>query len=285
MFRILALETSELTGSVAAAADGKVLAELQLDPQQRSAQSLGPGDQVAPGASRLAATRNSTAGGDHRSRIVYGPSRGGGDGEGLCLRGRGRGLGNWHPGGHRRRRTQMRLRQSRWPLTPSAATWSRSGFAAAERVPGAGWKPVGDPALVPLEEWLARLPPGFAVSGPVLKKWAGPLPRGRYDARSGVLASHGRQCGPAGLSRLSGRPPRRSLELAARLLAAQCGGREVGEEVIYICEAVINPIHIVHPMFRHVFPGACGIHPENWIYCDVPPAGQRNRARIPDWRH
>ena len=42
MFRILALETSELTGSVAAAADGKVLAELQLDPQQRSAQSLAP---------------------------------------------------------------------------------------------------------------------------------------------------------------------------------------------------------------------------------------------------
>src|SRR5271163_2151267 len=42
MFRILALETSELTGSVAAAADGNVLAELQLDPQQRSAQSLAP---------------------------------------------------------------------------------------------------------------------------------------------------------------------------------------------------------------------------------------------------
>src|SRR5208337_2248427 len=42
MFRILALETSELTGSVAVAADGKVLAELQLDPQQRSAQWLAP---------------------------------------------------------------------------------------------------------------------------------------------------------------------------------------------------------------------------------------------------
>jgi hypothetical protein len=36
----------------------------------------------------------------------------------------------------------------------------------------------GDPALVPLEEWLATLPPGFVVSGPVLTKWTGPLPAG-----------------------------------------------------------------------------------------------------------
>src|SRR4051812_4115512 len=42
MFRILALETSELSGSVAAAMDGDVVGELNLDPRLRSAQSLAP---------------------------------------------------------------------------------------------------------------------------------------------------------------------------------------------------------------------------------------------------
>ena len=37
---------------------------------------------------------------------------------------------------------------------------------------------VGEAIALPLDEWLAGLPPGFAVSGPVLKKWADPLPAG-----------------------------------------------------------------------------------------------------------
>ena len=41
--RILALETTEMTGSVAAMCDDKLLAELELNPKQRSAQSLAPG--------------------------------------------------------------------------------------------------------------------------------------------------------------------------------------------------------------------------------------------------
>jgi tRNA threonylcarbamoyl adenosine modification protein YeaZ len=40
--RILALETTDKTGSVAAMADGNLLAELTLEPTQRSAQSLAP---------------------------------------------------------------------------------------------------------------------------------------------------------------------------------------------------------------------------------------------------
>ena len=40
--RILALETTEAIGSVAAASDGKLLAELELNPHQRSAASLAP---------------------------------------------------------------------------------------------------------------------------------------------------------------------------------------------------------------------------------------------------
>jgi len=41
--RILALETTEMAGSLAAMHDGKLLAELELDPRQRTAQSLAPG--------------------------------------------------------------------------------------------------------------------------------------------------------------------------------------------------------------------------------------------------
>ena len=41
--RILAIETTEMIGSVAALCDGNLLAELELNPQQRSAQSLAPG--------------------------------------------------------------------------------------------------------------------------------------------------------------------------------------------------------------------------------------------------
>ena len=40
---ILALETTDSVGSVAAMADGKLLLELELNPQQRTAQSLPPG--------------------------------------------------------------------------------------------------------------------------------------------------------------------------------------------------------------------------------------------------
>lgn len=41
--RILAFDTTELIGSVAALHDGKLLADIELDPSQRSAQSLAPG--------------------------------------------------------------------------------------------------------------------------------------------------------------------------------------------------------------------------------------------------
>ncbi|MBN2473434.1 MAG: tRNA (adenosine(37)-N6)-threonylcarbamoyltransferase complex dimerization subunit type 1 TsaB [Pirellulales bacterium] len=44
--RILALETTEKTGSVAAMCDGKLLLEIELNRQQRSAQSLAPGLQA-----------------------------------------------------------------------------------------------------------------------------------------------------------------------------------------------------------------------------------------------
>jgi tRNA threonylcarbamoyladenosine biosynthesis protein TsaB len=66
-------------------------------------------------------------------------------------------------------------------MSVAVAVDAQRGDVVAQRFRRAatGWlEPVDDQALVPLEEWLKRLPPGFAVSGPVLKKWTGTLPEG-----------------------------------------------------------------------------------------------------------
>ena len=53
--RILALETTENIGSVAASDDANLLAELQLDSQSRSAASARPRHPIRPKNRRLAA--------------------------------------------------------------------------------------------------------------------------------------------------------------------------------------------------------------------------------------
>ena len=227
MFRILALETSELTGSVAAAADGKVLAELQLDPQQRSAQSLAPAirsllEQVGwqPREIRLLAVTVGP-GSFTGLRVGVATAKVFAYAAGAEVLGIG---------------TLEAIAAAAPDEVPavSVAVDAQRGDVVAQRFRrgAAGWlEAVGDPALVPLDQWLAGLPPGFAVSGPVLKKWTDPLPAGVTMLDRAFWRPTAGQRGPAGLSRLSGRPPRRSLEPAAPLLAAQRGGREVGKEV------------------------------------------------------
>ncbi len=174
MFRILALETSELTGSVAAAADGKVLAELQLDPQQRSAQSLAPAirsllEQVGwqPCEIRLLAVTVGP-GSFTGLRVGVATAKVFAYAAGAEVLGIG---------------TLEAIAAAAPDEVPavSVAVDAQRGDVVAQRFQrgAAGWlEAVGDPALVPLEEWLAALPPGFAVSGPVLKKWTDPLPAG-----------------------------------------------------------------------------------------------------------
>ena len=174
MFRILSLETSELTGSVAAAADGNVLAELQLDPQQRSAQSLAP-------AIRSLLTQ---VGWQPREIDLLAVTVGPGSFTGLRV-----GVA-----------TAKVLAYCAGAEVLGIGTLEAIAAAAPEDVPAVGvavdaqrgdvvaqrfrresppWlMPASDPALVPLDQWLAALPPGFVVSGPVLKKWTGPLPAG-----------------------------------------------------------------------------------------------------------
>ncbi len=174
MFRILALETSELTGSVAVAANGKLLAELQLDPQQRSAQSLAPAirsllEQVGwrPSDIRLLA-------------VTVGP----GSFTGLRVGVATAKVLAYAAGAEILGIGTLEAIAAAAPdeiTALSVAVDAQRGDVVAQpfRRGAAGWmEAVGDPALVPMQQWLAALPPGFAVSGPVLKKWSDPLPVG-----------------------------------------------------------------------------------------------------------
>ena len=174
MFRILALETSELTGSVAAAADGKVLAELHLDPQQRSAQSLAPAlrlllEQVGwqPQQIQLLA-------------VTIGP----GSFTGLRVGVATAKVFAYAVGAEVLGISTLEAIAAAAPEgvpALSAGIDAQRGDVVAQRFrrESAGWlQAEGEPALVPMDQWLAQLPAGYAVSGPVLKKWTEPLPVG-----------------------------------------------------------------------------------------------------------
>ncbi|MGA2256457.1 MAG: tRNA (adenosine(37)-N6)-threonylcarbamoyltransferase complex dimerization subunit type 1 TsaB [Thermoguttaceae bacterium] len=174
MFCILALETSELTGSVAAAADGKILAELQLDPQQRSAQSLAPTiksvlEQVGwrPHGIQLIA-------------VTVGP----GSFTGLRVGVATARVFAYAAGAEVLGIGTLEAIAAAAPnevAAVSVAVDAQRGDVIAQpfRRGAAGWlEAVGGRSLVPLEQWLVGVPPGFAVSGPVLKKWTAPLPPG-----------------------------------------------------------------------------------------------------------
>ena len=69
--RILALETTDKTGSVAALADANLLAELELDHTQRSAQSLAPAHRGPAETGRLAPAGRSIGGRFGGARVVH----------------------------------------------------------------------------------------------------------------------------------------------------------------------------------------------------------------------
>ncbi len=174
MFCILALETSELTGSVAAAADGKLLAELQLDSQQRSAKSLAPAirsllDQVGWQPRQI-----------HLLAVTVGPGSFTGLRVGVVTAKMFAYAAGAEVLGISTLEAIAAAAPDRIPAV-SVAVDAQRGDVVAQRFrrKSAGWlEPENELALVPMEQWLATLPPGFAVSGPVLKKWTNPLPAG-----------------------------------------------------------------------------------------------------------
>jgi tRNA threonylcarbamoyladenosine biosynthesis protein TsaB len=174
MLRILALETSELTGSVAAAADGKVLAELELDPLQRSAQSL------APAIRSLLAQ----VGWQPREIRLLAVTVGPGSFTGLRVGVATAKVFAYAVGAEVLGISTLETIAAAAPdgvADVSVAVDAQRGDVVAQpfrRGPSGRLEAAGDRALVPLGEWLTRLPPGFAVSGPVLKKWTDPPPAG-----------------------------------------------------------------------------------------------------------
>jgi tRNA threonylcarbamoyladenosine biosynthesis protein TsaB len=172
MFRILSLETSGLTGSVAAAADGKVLAELQLDPQRRSAQSLAPAiksilEQLAwrPSDVQLLA-------------MTIGP----GSFTGLRVGVATAKVFAYAAGAEVLGVSTLETIAAAAPesiSSVSAAIDAQRGDVVAQlyrRGTSAWLQPSGEPVLLTLEQWLRSLPHGCAISGPALKKMAGTRP-------------------------------------------------------------------------------------------------------------
>ncbi len=224
MLRILALETTELAGGVAAAIDGNVLAEIDLEPQKRSAQSL------APAIHALLAQ----IGWQPRDVQLVAVTAGPGSFTGLRVGIATAKVFAYAAGAEVLGVGTLQAIAAAAPRTIeklSVAVDAQRGDVAAQdfqRDHQGDVRALGQSRLLPLADWLAGLPPGFAASGPALKKWSGPFPPGVTILAAEIWRPDCRKCGPLGLSRLSGRPPRRPVATIAHLFAPERGGREMG---------------------------------------------------------
>ncbi|MBN1911934.1 MAG: tRNA (adenosine(37)-N6)-threonylcarbamoyltransferase complex dimerization subunit type 1 TsaB [Pirellulales bacterium] len=172
LVRIVALETTETIGSVAAIADGKLLSELKLDPDKRTAQSLVPGLKTLLDEIRWAAADIDLV------AVSVGP----GSFTGLRI-------------GVTTAKTLAYCAQADIlgvdtlevvaSATPdgvdvvSVAVDAQRGQVVAGlfRRGADGWfQPTGPARLVRIADWLDAIPPGVVASGPVLRKLAGRLP-------------------------------------------------------------------------------------------------------------
>jgi tRNA threonylcarbamoyladenosine biosynthesis protein TsaB len=170
--RILALETTERIGSVAAMADGKLLAELSLDRTQRTAQSLAPAmlallKQVGwlPGDLQLVAVSQGP-GSFTGSRIGVTTGKVFAYAVGADILG-------------------IDTLEAIAAAAPddvtevSAVMDAQRGQLVTQRFcrRSDGWlEPVGPQQLLDVQTWLAQLPAGVAVTGPMLGKLADRLP-------------------------------------------------------------------------------------------------------------
>jgi tRNA threonylcarbamoyladenosine biosynthesis protein TsaB len=170
--KILALETTEAVGSVAAMSDGNLLLELKLNPQQRSAQSLPMGmhsllERVGwkPGDVQLVA-------------LTIGPGSFTGLRIGLTM---GKTFA-YSVGAEILGVNTLDAIAEAAPTDVSALSAvidaQRGDIVARSfaRGPDGYFLPTGDQQLIPIDRWLQELPAGMAVAGPALTKIAPSLP-------------------------------------------------------------------------------------------------------------
>ena len=214
--RILALETTETIGSVAAASDDKLLAELELNPQQRSAASLAPALEDLlkmvgwrPGDVQLVAT---TIGPGSFTGLRVGVTTAktfayavGAEVLGVdTLQAIANGLPGETPGTVPIFGTEG-LKNGTVPFDRdtrlSVAMDAQRGDVVAQAFArdADGWfQPAGPQELLAIDAWLAGLSTGTLVAGPVLQKLLDRLP-------AGVAAAEARYWHPraAGVARLA----------------------------------------------------------------------------------
>ena len=172
--KILALETTEATGSVAAAIDDNVLLELKLDAAQRSAQSLAPAmrallEQVRwrPGDVGLVA-------------VTVGP----GSFTGLRVGVTAAKVFAYAVGAGVLGLDTLQVIANGLPAgidAVSVAVDAQRGDVVAgpfRRGPDGHFEPAEPQRLVSIDAWLENVPPGSVVAGPILEKLISRLPQG-----------------------------------------------------------------------------------------------------------
>ncbi len=170
---ILALETTERIGSVAAMSDGKLLLELNLDPRQQSAQSLAPGMRALlekvgwrPADVDLVAT---TVGPGSFTGLRVGVTAA--KSFAYSIQADILGVDTLEA---------IAARAPAHVQTLRVAVDAQRGqvVAGAFRRGEDGWfHPAGSATLVDVDAWLDGLPAGACVTGPILRKVADRAPR------------------------------------------------------------------------------------------------------------
>ena len=169
---ILALETTNWIGSVAAMTDGKLLLELELNPQQRTAQSLPPGiatllDRVGwkPADVQLVA-------------LTIGPGSFTGLRIGVTMAKTFAYAVGAEVLGVNTLETIAQAAPADVPALMAVIDAQRGDVVVRtfSRGPEGFLLPMGDQQLISIDRWLQDLPAGMAVTGPALAKLASRLP-------------------------------------------------------------------------------------------------------------
>ncbi len=170
--KILAIETTEPLGSVAAANDGKLLAELELDSNSRSAQSLAPG---------IKALLRQLGWRPQEVDLVA-VTRGPGSFTGLRVGLTTAKVFAYAAGAEIRGVDTLETIASAVPdelPTVSVAVDAQRGEVVAgvfHRRGDGVIQPTGPSKLVALDDWLGGLEAGTAIAGPILRKCAQRVP-------------------------------------------------------------------------------------------------------------